>query len=209
VNPKLDGVNTAVALGESGRVGCSSGFIDRSVSGSLRSCLSGIMTHRGGVDTAVALGESGGVGCSSGLIDHSVSGSLRSHLSNIVTCRGDSCHFPVIGEGCEPDHLVGPSFLSNGAGSSSESLCLGNRVVRMGGIHGRCDDDATGGEGFVLGESSFHFPVVGSVWTFSHSSGCVGSPSVRGFWDSKWVVRRGVSETIRGNSGKDAMGGDS
>jgi len=80
------------------------------------------------------LGESGGVGCSSGLIDLSVSGSLRSHLSGIVTCHGDSCRFPVIGDGCSPDHLGGPSLLTNG--SSSVRGCLGNGVVRMGGIRG-------------------------------------------------------------------------
>jgi len=47
VNPKLEGVNTAVALGESGGVGCSSGLIDCCVSGSLRLHLSGIVTCRG------------------------------------------------------------------------------------------------------------------------------------------------------------------
>jgi len=36
-----------VLLGESGGVGCSSGLIDLSVSGSLRSRLSGIITCRG------------------------------------------------------------------------------------------------------------------------------------------------------------------
>jgi len=75
----------------------------------------------------VLLGESGGVGCSSGLIDLSVSGSLRSCLSGIATYCGDSCRFPVIGDGCFPDQLGGPSLLTNG--SSSMRGCLGNGVV--------------------------------------------------------------------------------
>ena len=87
-----------------------------------------------GVDRAVLFGESGGVGCSLGLIDLSVSGSLRSHLSSITTCRGDSCRFPVVGDGCSLDQLGGPSLLTNG--SSSVRGCLGNGVIRMGGIHG-------------------------------------------------------------------------
>jgi len=105
------------------------------------------------------LGESGGVGCSSGLIDLSVSGSLRSCLSGIATCRGNSCHFPVIGDGCSFDQLGDPSLLTNG--SSSVSGCLGNGVVQMGGICGSQDDEATG-EDFVSSESSFRFPVTGS-----------------------------------------------
>jgi len=32
----------------------------------------------------------------------------------------------------------------------------------MGGIRGSRDDEATGGEGFVLGDNSFRFPVTGS-----------------------------------------------
>ena len=80
------------------------------------------------------LGESEGVGCSSGLIDLSVIGSLRSRLSGIVMCCGDSCCFPVISEGCLLDQLGGPSLLTNGL--SSVRGCLGNGVVRMGGIRG-------------------------------------------------------------------------
>ena len=143
-----------------------------------------------GVDAAVVLGESGGVGCSSGLIDRSISGSLRSCLSGIVTCRGDSCCFPVIGEGCRLDQLGGPSLLTNG--SSSVRGCLGSRVVRMGGICGSQDDDATRGEGSISGESSFRFPMTGKTWTLFHSGGVGlltrGSPSVRGFFSNKGVV---------------------
>ena len=138
------------------------------------------------------------MGCSLGLIDHSVSGSLCSCLSGIATCCGDSCCFPVMGDGCEPDHLVGPSFLTNGL--SSESLCLGNRVVRMGGIHGNRDNDTTGGEGFNSGESSFHFPVTGNDWTLSHSGGIGllvgGSSSVRGFLGKEGVVQLRVIKII-------------
>jgi len=47
VSPKLEGVDTAVDLGELGGVGCSSGLIDCSVSGSLHSCLSSIVICRG------------------------------------------------------------------------------------------------------------------------------------------------------------------
>jgi len=136
------------------------------------------------------LGESGGVGCSSGLIDLSVSGSLHSCLSGIATCCGDSCHFPVIGNGCALDQLGGPSLLTNG--SSSVRGCLGNGVVRMGGIRGSQDDEATGGKDFVPGEGSFRFPVTGSNWTRFHSRGVGllddGSLSVRGFFGSKGVV---------------------
>jgi len=113
-----------------------------------------------GIDTAIVLGESGGVGCSSELIDRSISGSLRSRLSCIATCRGNSCHFPVIGEGCVLAQLGGPSLLINGL--SSVSGFLGNGVVRMGGTWGRRDEDAMGGEGSNSGESSFHFPVTGN-----------------------------------------------
>jgi len=158
----------------------------------------------------VLLGESGRVGCSSGLIDHSVSGSLHSRLSGIATCHGDSCHFPVMGDGCMLDQLGGPSLLTNG--SSSVRGCLGNRVVQMGGIHGSQDDEATGGEDSVSGENSFHFPVTGSGWTHFHSGGVGllvnGSFSVRGFFGSKGVVRLGVIETIRGNCDEEATGSD-
>jgi len=47
--------------GESGGVGCSSGFIDRGTSGSLRPCLSGIVTCRGDSCCFPVLGE----GCDS------------------------------------------------------------------------------------------------------------------------------------------------
>jgi len=158
----------------------------------------------------VALGESGGVGCSSGLIDLSVGGSLRSCLSGILTCRGDSCRFPVIGDGCLFDQLGGPSLLTKG--SSSVNGCLGNGVVRMGGSRGRCDDDATGGEGLVSAESSFRFPVIGGDSNFFHSGGVGlltrGSSSVRGCFGSKGVVRLGVIETMSGNCDEDATGGD-
>ena len=113
-----------------------------------------------GIDRAVLLGESGGVGCSSGLIDLSTSGSLHSCLSGIVTCHGDSCRFPVMGEGCLLDQLGGPCLLTNG--SSSVRGFLGNGVVRMGGIHGGRDDEATGNEGSVSGDNSFHFLVTGN-----------------------------------------------
>jgi len=163
-----------------------------------------------GVDTAVALGELGGVGCSSGLIDHSISGSLRSRLSGISTCHGDSCYFPVIGEGCALDQLGGPFLLTNGL--YSVSGCLGNGVVWMGGMCGRQDEDAMGGEVSVLGESSFHFPITGRDWTLFHSGGVGlltgGSFLVRGFFGNRGVVQLGVIEMIRGNCGEDMTGGD-
>jgi len=43
-SPKLEGVVAVEVFGESGGVGCSSGLIDRSVTGSLRSRLNGIAT---------------------------------------------------------------------------------------------------------------------------------------------------------------------
>jgi len=57
----------------------------------------------------------------------------------------------------------------------------------MGGICGSRDDDATGGDDSVSGESSFRFPVIGDGWNSSHfggvglsldnvlESGCLGS----------------------------------
>jgi len=75
-------------------------------------------------------------------------------------CRGDSCLFPVMGDGCSLDQLGGSSLLTNG--SSSVRGCLGNRVVRMGGICGSRDDEAAGDEDSFSGESSFRFPVTGS-----------------------------------------------
>ena len=113
-----------------------------------------------GVDTAIVFGESGGVGFSSGLIDRSVSGSLRSCLSGIAMCRGDSCHLPMIGEGCELAQLGGPSLLTNSL--SSVRGCLGNGVVRMGEICGKRDEDAMGGDGSDSDESSFRFPITGN-----------------------------------------------
>jgi len=98
---------------------------------------------------AVSLGESGGVGFSPGLIDRSVAGSLCSHLSGIVTCHGDSCHFPVIGKGCDPAQLGGPFLLTNGL--SSINGCLGSGVIWIGEIQGRHDDKATGGIGGATG----------------------------------------------------------
>jgi len=41
----------------------------------------------------------------------------------------------------------------------------------MGGTHGNRDDDTTGGEGSVSGESSFCFPMMGGRWNSSHSGG--------------------------------------
>jgi len=80
----------------------------------------------------------------------------------------------------------------------------------MGGICGNREDEATGGEDFVSGEISFRFPVTGSDWTCFHSGGVGllddGSLSVRGFFGSKGVVRLGVIETIRGNSGGSSTG---
>jgi len=80
----------------------------------------------------------------------------------------------------------------------------------MGGIHGNRDDEATGGEDFVSGDNSFRFPVTGSDWTRFHSGGVGllddGSLSVRGFFGSKGVVRLGVIETMRGNSGGGSTG---
>jgi len=75
----------------------------------------------------------------------------------------------------------------------------------MGGICGSQDDEATGSEDSVSGDNSFCFPITGSDWTRFHSGGVGllvdGSFSVRGFFGSKGVVRLGVIETIRGNSG--------
>jgi len=66
-------------------------------------------------------GESGGVGCSLGLINCGTSGSLHSRLSGIVTCCGDSCHFPMLGEGCDP--------FQDGPSSQTNSPCFSSRGV--------------------------------------------------------------------------------
>jgi len=85
-------------------------------------------------------------------------------------CCGDSCCFPVLGEGCD-------SFQTSPS-SQTNSLCFSGRgVVRIGGICGNCDDNVTGGEGFVSGESSFCFPVIGGRWNSSHSGGVGLSPN--------------------------------
>jgi len=156
----------------------------------------------------VDLGESEGVGCSSGLIDLSVSRSFCSCLSGIATYRGDSCRFPVMGDGCVLDQLGGPFLLTDG--SSSIRGCLGKGVVRMGGICGSQDDDATRGEGSISGENSFRFPVTGRAWTLVHARevGLLagGSSSVRELLGNKGVVRLGVIETIRGNCNEDTTG---
>jgi len=136
------------------------------------------------------------VGCSSGLIDCGISGSLRSRLSGIVTCHGDSCHFPVLGEGCD-SFQVGPSSRTN-------SLCFSTKgMVRMGGIHGVRGDDAIRGEGSISGESSFRFPMMGGRWYSSQSSGVglsLDNILESGCLGSKGLVRLSVIETMGGNS---------
>jgi len=102
-----------------------------------------------------SFGESGGVGCSSGLIDRCPTRSLCSRFSGIATCHGDSHRFPVEGEGCVSFQDGPPSQVNSGCFSN-------NGVVRMGAGHGGRGDEGTGGEGFILGESSFCFPVTGS-----------------------------------------------
>jgi len=57
VSPKLEGVDTAMDFGESGGVGCSSGLIDRSVSRSFRSRLSGIAMCHGDSCCFPVIGE--------------------------------------------------------------------------------------------------------------------------------------------------------
>ena len=101
---------------------------------------------------------------SSGFIDCGASGSLCLRLSGMATYRGDFRCFPVLGEVCKSIQ-IGPPGLVN-------SSCLLNRgVVRIGGIRGNRDEDATGGEGSVFGESSFCFPTIGGGWNSCHSGG--------------------------------------
>jgi len=109
-------------------------------------------------------GESGGVGRSSGLIDRSRFGSLRSRLSGIATCRGDSCHFPVLGEGC--------SFIHDGPSLRVNSSCFSTKgVMRIGAGRGSRDEDAFGVKGSGGGESSFRFPSFDGDWNSFHSGG--------------------------------------
>ena len=67
----------------------------------------------------------------------------------------------MIGEGCKLAQLGGPSLLTSG--SSSVRGCLGNGVIQIGKGHGNYEGDAIGGEGSNSGESSFRFPMIGSV----------------------------------------------
>jgi len=106
-------------------------------------------------------GEPRGVGCSSGLIDRDVGGSLCSRLNSIAICRGDSCHFPVLGEGC--------ASFQDGPSSRTNSSCFSNRgLIRksMG-----FDEDALGSEGSSSNDSSFRFPITSDGWNSSHSGG--------------------------------------
>jgi len=142
------------------------------------------------------------VGCSSGLINRGFSGSLRSRLSGIATCRGDSCRFPVLGEGCD--------VFQDGPSSQVNSLCFSSKgTVRMGGTHGSRDEDATGGEGSISGNSSFRFPNRCGDWNSSHSGGVglsLDNVLDSGCLGSRGVVRLGVIKTIGGNSGDGSMG---
>ena len=81
----------------------------------------------------------------------------------------------------------------------------------MGGIRGGHDNDAFGGEGSDLGESSFHFPVSGDGWNSSHSGG-VGL-SLDSILESRCLGNRdlvgaSVIETIGGSSDEGAAEGD-
>jgi len=60
----------------------------------------------------------------------------------------------------------------------------------MGGICGSCDDDATGGEGFVSGKSSFRFPTTGDGWNSCHSGGVGLSPN--NVLESRCLSSRGL-----------------
>jgi len=82
----------------------------------------------------------------------------------------------------------------------------------MGGIRGSRDDDATRGEDFVSGESSFRFPITGDGWNASHSGGVGLSPDnvlESGCLGNKGLTGVSVIETIGGSSDDDATGGDS
>jgi len=105
-------------------------------------------------------------------------------LSGIVTCRGDSCRFPVIGNGCSSDQLGGPFLLTNG--SSSIRGCLGNGVVRMGGIRGNCDEDATGGDG--CGEVLGNGGISHGRGMRSSDEGAVLLTDGNGLLSVRWVV---------------------
>ena len=126
--------------GESGGVGCSSGLIDRCVSGSLRSRLSGIATCRSDSRRFPVLGEgcdsfqegpSSRVNSSCLLIKGTVRiggirGSCEDNAFNGEGSISDksSFHFPVTGEGLNSSHSGGVGL---SLGNVLESGCLGNR----------------------------------------------------------------------------------
>jgi len=90
MNPKLDGVETAMFLGESRGVGCSSELIDRSVSGSFHSYLSGIAICCGDSCCFPVMGE----GCESAQLGSpslltNGSSSVRGCLGNGVVWMGE------------------------------------------------------------------------------------------------------------------------
>jgi len=151
-------------LGESGGVGCSSGLIERCVSGSLCSCLSGITTCHGESCRFPVLGK----GCDP-FQDGPFSWVNSSCFSNkgvirIGAGRGrldedaswdegsvtgeSSFHFPMTGDGWNSSH-------SGGVGLSLdnvlESGCLGNGGLMGASVietmGGSSNDDATGGDG--------------------------------------------------------------
>jgi len=81
----------------------------------------------------------------------------------------------------------------------------------MGAGHGNRDEDALGGEGCILGESSFCFPATSDGWNSSHSGGVglsLGNTLESGCLGSRGLVGASVIETIGGNSGKGLTGVD-
>jgi len=169
VNPKLEGVNTAIVLGESGGVGCSSGLIDRSVGGSLHSHLNSIEMCCGDScrfpvrDEGCELDQLGGPS----LLTNGLS-SVRGCLGNGVVQMGGICgshdddatggedsdsgessfRFPVTGSDWILSHSGGVGLLV--IGSFSVRGFFGNRgVVQLGvieTIRGNCNEDVTRGD---------------------------------------------------------------
>ena len=133
MNPKLEGVDIAVALGESGGVGCSSGLIDHSVSGSLCSCLSSIVTCRSDSCCFPVRGK----GCDSAQLGGPCL--LTNGLSSMSGCLGSGVI--QIGKICgrRDDDATGGATGSEGSKSGEYSRCfpisgLGWNLSHSGGV---------------------------------------------------------------------------
>jgi len=172
-SPKLEGVDRAVLWGESGGVGCSSGLIDLSVTGSLCLCLSGIATCRGDsccfpvIGDGCLLDQLGGLF----LLTNSLS-SVRGCLGNGVVRMGRICgnrddkatgsedfvsgkssfRFPVTGSDWTRFHSGGVGLL-DGSSLPVRGFFGSRGVVQLGVIETMRGNSGDGSTGSGIGSS--------------------------------------------------------